>query len=109
MNIKELDAYQKEIERTAGTDDVFSRLCSFGMGISGEAGEVTDYLKKVLFHGHELDSNKIKDELGDVLWYLSTIASTCGVALSDVASANIKKLKKRYPDGFSEERSINRG
>ena len=108
MDIKELDAYQKETERTTGTSDVGARLASFGMGISGEAGEVTDYLKKVLFHGHELDIDKVKDELGDVLWYVSTIASTCGVALSDVASANIEKLKKRYPEGFDSDRSINR-
>ena len=64
------------------------------MGISGEAGEVTDYIKKLLFHGHILDKNKMKEELGDVLWYIATIGTTVGLSLEDIAESNILKLKK---------------
>jgi NTP pyrophosphatase (non-canonical NTP hydrolase) len=55
-----------------------------------------------------LDREKLRNELGDVLWYVATMASDLGIPLSDVASANVDKLRKRYPEGFSVERSVNR-
>jgi hypothetical protein len=48
-------------------------------------------------------------EAGDVLWYVACIAHWYGFDLSAVASANVEKLRKRYPDGFSVEASRNRG
>lgn len=78
------------------------------MGLSGEAGETIDIVKKHLFHGHELDREKILLELGDIAWYLAETAYALDTDLSTVLSMNIDKLMKRYPDGFSEERSINR-
>lgn len=83
-------------------------LANYGMGISGEAGEVTDLLKKSLFHGHKLDREAVIKELGDVMHYLAGIAYMLDVPLEDVATANIEKLRKRYPDGFSMEASVNR-
>lgn len=50
----------------------------------------------------------LKDELGDGLWYLAVLAALHGWSLSEIAEGNIEKLYKRYPDGFSQERSINR-
>lgn len=76
-----------------------------GLGIAGEAGEVADYLKKVLGHGHELELSKLAKELGDVLWYVAALATTHGLRLEDVALANILKLRARYPEGFSESDS----
>jgi NTP pyrophosphatase (non-canonical NTP hydrolase) len=78
------------------------------MGLAGEAGEVVDYLKKVYFHGHEIDKEKLKLELGDVLWYVSNLALLHEISLNDVGRSNIQKLEKRYPEGFSVEKSINR-
>lgn len=78
------------------------------MGLCGEAGEVIDILKKHLSQGHELDKEKMIMELGDVAWYLAEVAFALGVSLEDVLARNIEKLKKRYPDGFSKEKSINR-
>lgn len=77
-------------------------------GLTGEAGEVADLIKKHFGHGHELDLTKVKKELGDVLWYLSQLAEQFGLSMDDVGEANIAKLKARYPDGFSEEASKNR-
>lgn len=81
---------------------------NYAMGLSGESGEVTDLIKKQLFHGHLEDKDGIKKELGDVLHYLSGLATMFGLTLEEVAATNIEKLKKRYPDGFSQEASINR-
>lgn len=78
------------------------------MGLCGESGEVIDIVKKHISHGHELDREKLIDELGDVAWYLAECSYAIGVPLEDVLQRNIEKLKSRYPDGFSSERSINR-
>jgi NTP pyrophosphatase (non-canonical NTP hydrolase) len=100
--------YQQATERTANGGEKEKRFANFGMGIAGEAGEVCDYLKKVVFHGHELDRERLKKELGDVMWYVATLATTADLTLEEIATANIEKLKARYPEGFSSEHSINR-
>lgn len=102
------DEYQKAAERTARQVPARERFINFGMGLAGEAGEVVDYLKKVCFHGHSFDTNKLAEELGDLMWYIATVATTAGLSLDIVAVQNIEKLRKRYPDGFSEERSRER-
>jgi NTP pyrophosphatase (non-canonical NTP hydrolase) len=118
-NILNMDFYQSLCETTANRDygskkirlrgnpqDL--RLDNFALGLAGESGEVLEMVKKYLYHGHELDMNKLIKELGDVFWYLATIASTFNIPLSEIAGKNIAKLKERYPDGFSAEKSINR-
>ena len=84
------------------------RLSEGAMGLCGEAGEVTDLIKKYLYQGHELKLTELCEELGDVLWYIIDIASTVGISFETIQQENIKKLDKRYPNGFSSERSINR-
>ena len=78
------------------------------MGLCGEAGEVIDIVKKHLFHSHPLDADKLKDELGDVAWYLALTSHALGLTLEEVLEHNIEKLKKRYPEGFSAEKSLHR-
>ncbi len=105
----QFNEYQQLAERTASVQkDKRERFTNFAFGLAGETGEVIDCLKKHLFHGHPLDREKLKIELGDLLWYVATTATTAGIPLDNIATANIEKLKDRYPDGFSEERSINR-
>lgn len=109
--VHEFDAYQKLAERTAkrtNNDNDVQRYANFGMGLAGEAGETCDYLKKVVFHGHELDKDQLCKELGDVLWYVATLATTAGLSLGEIARANVVKLQLRYPNGFDSERSVNR-
>jgi len=101
--------YQELAARTAGqfkSDN--EAFCNWALGLAGEAGEVADYLKKVIFHGHELDREVLKKELGDVSWYLALTAKQAGLTLEEVMEHNIAKLKARYPEGFSSERSVNR-
>ena len=54
------------------------------------------------------NSDNLKEELGDVLWYVAITATAVGATLDDVMSANVLKLLKRYPNGFEIERSVNR-
>ena len=78
------------------------------MGLCGESGEAIDIVKKWLAQGHELDKEKLAKELGDICWYLAETATALDLTLEDIMSANIEKLKRRYPDGFDSARSISR-
>ena len=78
------------------------------MGLCGESGEAIDIVKKWLAQGHELDREKLAKELGDICWYLAETATALDLSLEDIMAANIEKLKKRYPEGFDTERSLNR-
>ena len=78
------------------------------MGLCGESGEAIDIVKKHLHQGHELDREKLVKELGDIAWYLAEAATALEIDLETVLERNIEKLKSRYPEGFSAERSIHR-
>ena len=78
------------------------------MGLCGESGEAIDIVKKWFAHGHELDREHLKKELGDIAWYLAEAATALDITLESVLEANIEKLKKRYPEGFETKRSIER-
>lgn len=86
------------------------KLINFVFGLAGETGETIDLLKKIIFHGHDLETNrdKLAIELGDCLWYIAGIATAAGIDLTEVAAGNIEKLRRRYPDGFDPEKSRNR-
>lgn len=100
----QFDDYQKETRRTAGKDS----LEILALGLAGEAGEVADAVKKIIGHGHPLDSVKLVRELGDCLWYVARLADVLGYSLTRVAEVNVEKLRIRYPDGFSTASSLNR-
>ena len=78
------------------------------MGLCGESGEAIDIVKKHLAQGHELDREKLIKELGDIAWYLAEMATVLDIELEEVLERNIEKLKKRYPEGFDKEKSVNR-
>ena len=101
--------YQRMAMRTAGEyDTAYDQLRNAAYGLNGEAGEVIDLLKKHEFQGHDLPDEKLIDECGDVLYYCALLADALGFSLEQVMKRNIDKLRKRYPDGFDKNRSINR-
>ena len=89
---------------TPDTGDLFNGA----LGLTGEAGEVADMIKKHIFHGHDLDTDALVKEIGDVCWYVALLCTAIGVDMASVMEKNIEKLKTRYPEGFSSEASINR-
>lgn len=97
------DEYQEKIVKY----DTFSKceLSEVGfvekvLGLTGEAGEVADKIKKILRDKNgvvsEEDRLSVCKELGDTLWYLASIARYLDLPLSEVASKNVEKLEDRY-------------
>ena len=103
------DEYDKKVMRTAVLAlSQKDALTQSALGLCGEAGEFANLWKKISYHNHPMDTVKLCEELGDILWYVSRACSALDVTLEWVAEWNIAKLKQRYPQGFSSERSINR-
>lgn len=100
--------YQQLALRTSSHGSSGDMVLNGVMGLNGEAGECIDIVKKHLFQGHPLDTDKLLDELGDVLWYVAITADGIGVPLENIMQHNIDKLHRRYPEGFDAERSIHR-
>lgn len=78
------------------------------MGISTEAGELLDALKKHLAYGKEIDKVNLAEEVGDVLWYVAIILRELNMSFEEVMDMNINKLQRRFPDKFTEEAALNR-
>jgi NTP pyrophosphatase (non-canonical NTP hydrolase) len=100
--------YQEMSKRTMPVNSGKASKCNYSMGLAGESGEVVDYLKKVLFHGHPLDELKLKHEIGDVMHYLAGLCTMFGFTMEECATLNVIKLGERYPNGFSDADSIKR-
>ena len=91
-----------------GTNYLKLRLLHVGMGLATEAGEFMDALKRYVFYGKELDTVNLIEELGDVTWYLRIACDVLGVSLAEVIQKNVDKLRKRFPDKFTEDKAVNR-
>lgn len=91
--------YQKETRRTAFYPKIIAGFVYPTLGLVGEAGEVAEKIKKIFRDddGILTDERKdlIKKELGDVLWYLSQIATEMELDLEDIAQSNLTKLLSR--------------
>ena len=99
----ELNAYQRAARKTAAYPDIGRNPIYATLGLSGEAGEVADKVKKVIRdQGGVFDAQAreaIKLELGDVLWYLAQLSGELGYDLDEIAEANLIKLASRAARG----------
>ncbi|MFG3594489.1 nucleoside triphosphate pyrophosphohydrolase family protein [Bradyrhizobium sp. RDI18] len=97
------DNYQKEALRTdrvpggVGADDAASLIVPM-LGLAGETGQLLSEYKKHLRDGeaHRLFKERVSEELGDLLWYVANVASKFDLSLSDIAAANLAKVKQRW-------------
>lgn len=76
-------------------------LVHAALGVTGEAGELADAIKKHWAYGKPLDVENVREEAGDMLFYLFLLLDECGITLESVLRANTAKLAKRYPSGYS--------
>lgn len=104
-----LNEYQELAQRTSRNDlSPDDHLFNGILGLAGETGECADLVKKCFFQDGRDIRCDLKDELGDVLWYVVEAVSAMNWTLEEVAQHNVSKLKKRYPDGFEAVRSLHR-
>ena len=91
--------YQKDSRRTAIYPNLDNNFVYPTLGLAGETGEIAEKIKKIIRDKggivNEEDRQEIKKELGDVLWYISQIATEIKVDLDDVAKTNLEKLLSR--------------
>lgn len=103
-----LDVYQMLAARTMNPQLTVKEQEDHALhGLSGEVGEIHSIYQKA-YQGHAFDEEELKKEVGDLLWFIAELATCRGWKLNQVAMGNIEKLKRRYPEGFSEERSVYR-
>ena len=100
--VSDLDMYQKVALTTA----IYPREQAIiypTLGLTGEAGEVANKVKKIIRDGSDKNDDslvsEIKSEIGDCLWYIAVLANDFNIKLSDIASANLEKLEKRKQKG----------
>ena len=99
-----LDEYQKEALVTAlFSGNELKDLSHWVLGVTGEAGEIAEKVKKIIRDkdGHLDDDAKaeLAKEIGDVLWYLAVLAEHLGVSFDEIAKMNIAKLRSRQARG----------
>jgi NTP pyrophosphatase (non-canonical NTP hydrolase) len=101
-----LDEYEAAAARTVNPGlDAGERLMDAAAGLAEEGGEVLGLVRKHLYQQHPLDRERLTKELGDALWCLTMTARSADLSLEQVARANLEKLRRRYPDGFTAEAS----
>lgn len=76
-------------------------------GMVSEIGELHGIYQKQ-YQGHDLNTEHIKKELGDLLWFIAEFCTANEWDMNDIAWMNIEKLKARFPDGFEEDKSLHR-
>lgn len=78
------------------------------MGLVTETGEIFDAIKKAKIYGKKLDRVNIAEEFGDMFWYLAVGCDSLGITFEEVWDKNIKKLRARFPERYSDDRALNR-
>ncbi|WDS60531.1 hypothetical protein BC6_00016 [Bacillus phage BC-6] len=106
--------FDRSVKRTWKDQSFKDAVSNASLGLTGEAGEVADLIKKAIYHGRGfseipnsggIQKKDVKDELSDVLFYVSAMAQEFGFTLEEVARHNKEKLEKRYEKGFTIEES----
>lgn len=101
--------YQEQSKRTcASLGDIKIDGLHMVLGIITEGSEIADVYKKNIAYGKELDLVNIKEEIGDIMFYIANMCNLHEWNLEDILQTNIEKLKSRYPERFTNDLAINR-
>ncbi len=104
-DVKETEIKDYTPSQMRCNDKIIVRLLHGVIGISTEAGELLDAFKKYIYYNKELDYVNIKEELGDILWYIAIVCDELDLSFEEIAKVNIKKLKQRYDAEFSDHKA----
>lgn len=115
LNQETLTAYENEIVLgLESTPDIkySHQILRIDHAISGlvtEVGELQDTIKRFKQYGKPIDWNNVREEIGDIFWYLTLLIVACGFNLWEVIKVNRKKIETRYPDKcFKKDKALNR-
>lgn len=100
---------QIQLRTESSKDHTTERRLDHGTdGLVTEAGECKDILKRVKWYGLPLDTGHLKEELGDILWYIALVCNVLDCSLEELMDMNVEKLTIRYPEKFSADAAANR-
>lgn len=94
--------------RTKDLDSDTLNMLHMAVGISGEAGELLDAIKKVWIYQKRIDLDNVEEELGDLLFYIQGMANILELDIHNLIESNMLKLTKRYPTGYTDVDAIAR-
>lgn len=96
--------YAGAIERLS--KEKAARILHAIIGLSTESGELLDQMKKHIYYGKDIDYINLKEEAGDVFWYLAILADALQIDFSQIMATNIAKLSKRYGEKFAKDKAL---
>lgn len=102
INLKEYQKFVKTIAKKFENRN--EEIMTWGLGISGEAGDVASCIKKTFAHENDQTSG-IRENIGDTFWYMVAICNFFGWDIEEIIGENMAKLKKRYPKGFTTKKA----
>jgi NTP pyrophosphatase (non-canonical NTP hydrolase) len=109
---KSHEAFVYRIQELEGQGFPTERLLTAAVGMSAEAGEFTEIVKKIVFQGKPVNEENLfhmKRELGDIMWYVAQACMGLNTSIDEIIEMNVDKLEKRYPGGsFDVHYSENR-
>ena len=109
---KDFEALVYRLQELEGQEFPTERLLTAAVGMSAEAGEFTEVVKKIIFQGKPVNEENLfhlKRELGDIMWYVAQACMGLNVSFDEIIEMNVDKLMSRYPDGeFDVTQSENR-
>ena len=109
---KDYEAFVYRIQELEGQEFPTERLLTAAVGMSAEAGEFTEIVKKIVFQGKPVNEENLfhmKRELGDIMWYVAQSCMGLNTSIDEIIEMNVEKLKARYPGGeFDVRKSENR-
>ena len=109
---KEHEAFIYRLQELEGQGFPTERLLTAAVGMSAEAGEFTEIVKKIIFQGKPVTEQNLfhlKRELGDIMWYVAQACIGMNISIDDILQMNVDKLADRYPAGsFDVNYSENR-
>lgn len=104
--ITELNDYQEQAVKTMKAMEWLEENKYCAMKLCEEAGEVVQMVAKHAYHDKPFDKEHLKEELSDILWYVANMGKSNGFTLSEIATFNIEKLKKRHGEKYNPEHYI---
>ena len=109
---KDYESFIARLEDLKKEDFPTERLLTAAVGMSAEAGEFTEVIKKMIFQGKPVNEENLfhlKRELGDIMWYVAQACMGLNVSFNEIVEMNVEKLQARYPgDSFDVHYSENR-